>query len=70
MKQQKKRSRKTASKSGEAGRKVRAGEDLSEGSGVRTDASEPESHKRSKQKDETDYSPSLPSPEKIAKVLR
>jgi hypothetical protein len=57
-------------KRGEAGQKVQAGESMTEGSGVRTDASKPESYKRSEQKDETDYSPSLPSREKIAKVLR
>ena len=68
MIQQKKRSPKTESKAGQAGRKVQAGEHLSEGSGVRTDVSGPESSRP--QKDDTEYSPSLPSREKIAKVLR
>ena len=70
MTQQKKPNAKTEGKTGEHGQKARAGESLSEGSGVRTGASGPESRKQSKQKDETDYSPSLPSREKIAKVLR
>ena len=69
MMQQKKRSAKTEGKTGEHDQKVQAGVSLSEGSGVRTGASGPESRKRSKQKDEAGYSRSLPSPEKIAKVL-
>ena len=70
MMQQKKRRAKTEVKTGKHGQKVHAGARLNEGSGVRTGASGPKSRKRSKQKDEAGYSPSLPSPEKIAKVLR
>ena len=52
------------------GQKDQDGEGLGGSAGQGTGASGPESRKRSKQKDETDYSPSLPSREKIAKVLR
>jgi len=61
-------------KSRVSGQKGQGGEGLSHGyggsAGKRFGASGPEGGKRSKPEDDADYSPSLPSREKIAKVLR
>jgi hypothetical protein len=71
---QQKKPRAKVGKSWVPGQKGQGGEGLSHGyggsAGKGTGASGPEGRKRSKPKDDADYSPSLPSREKIAKVLR
>jgi hypothetical protein len=60
------------SKSRVSGQKGQGGEGLSHGGSAEkgAGASGPEGGKRSKPEDDADYSPSLPTREKIAKVLR
>ena len=70
MKKKRPNAKDTRGKSGVPGQKGQGGEGLSHGyGGSAGEGTEPESRKRPKKNDE-DFSPSLPSREKIAKVLR